>query len=299
MSMPQSMTMSGTPMTANMTPASPKVSGSTDSPPPTSLEAIIFSEEELQRFLDNTVAATKEGMFWVQTNTESLAEGARDLYGHYSKYTDIAKLTKLLKEFGVRGKAYLKVIHGKRYIILKGAPGLRHLLRGTKYGWANAQIIKYGLGNQLGARAIFRNSVVGVVVLSAINIVETVIRDYKDFIDAAAQLSTDVVKTVAAVVAGAAAVALLPASVPIVIGVGVSVVVGMVVGAALDAVDDNYHITKGISDWLRSSKSWLDEQVGEIKKEAKEQQRRFRQVWSWCNSPAGAHSCMTQLFGGY
>lgn len=203
----------------------------------------------------------------------------------------VKQMHMIFEEFGWKGQSYVKRIDGKNYVIFKGKSGLRHVFGRTKYLSSNAKVVSYGLGRQLGN--VMRGSFVSIMFVSALNVIETIVSEDKDFIDATAQFTTDVVKTIAAGVASAAVGAIASTvAAPVVLAVGASIVVGIVVALALDKVDAKFAITTNLSAWLRK-------EYEESKLRLEKQTKQVRREWMWCNSPEGAMACMQRLFGGY
>ncbi|WP_263261199.1 hypothetical protein [Pseudomonas sp. RIT-PI-S] len=54
---------------------------------------------------------------------------------------------RLLRDIGGLGtKVRISVHNGRQYLILTGYPGLRRVLRGTRYGIRNPQLVEVGIG---------------------------------------------------------------------------------------------------------------------------------------------------------
>lgn len=166
---------------------------------------------------------------------------------------------------GVIAQAYEKVVNGQRYIILKGFPGLRQKLSGTRYLASNPKVVRMGLG-QLGAnQAIKSGGVITIVAMAAFRFVDYFLTDEQTLAHLVGNLATDVVKigiTMAASWAGATVVASLTT---LAIGpLAAVVLVGALVGYLTGRLDENYGLTKVLVDVLdvqfskieRGVKSW-------------------------------------------
>lgn len=266
------MTGSGSTLTA--APSSLNVGA----PLQTQFEAVLLTAAEVKEFLATVTSAAHQSRTWIDVG-----------YQTYSDY--LPQLRRVLKEFGWETSAYEKIIKGKKYVVLKGRPGLRKVFRGTKYSWTNPKIVQYGMGRQTGK--LLKGSRVTLVILSALNVAEAIMSDDHDFIDATAQLTTDIAKTaIASIAAAALASVVIPVTAPIVVAVGASIVLGIAVGFVLDEVDASFGITKALTDWMRVHYEQGQKNIDEAKREA-------RRSWSWCNSPQGANACMRRLFGGF
>lgn len=197
-------------------------------------EVYVISLEEM----DNIVAGTNSPKKRIITETwgnlkGSLAFGAN--YGVAGK--DIVTLSKLIADLGgISTKTYVKHYGGKAHIILKGAPGLRKILTGTKYGVQNAKVISMGLGKHAAVQSAKIGGVVTIFLLSAYRIAEFVLTDEVTLSYTVGYLATDIVKvgiaTGASIAAAAAAtafsIAIGPLAAAIIVGVGVSYLLGKI-----------------------------------------------------------------------
>lgn len=200
---------------------------------------------------------------------------------------------RVIAEFGWKGRFYYKSTAGKLFIIFKGYASTRNVFNGIRYLQDHAKVLSYGLAKSQVVASAVKVNPVSIFVLTGLNILETIISDDKDFIDATAQFSTDMVKIIAATVAGAAAaVAVASAAtliaLPAVAIVGAGFVVAVAVSLALDYVDNTLGITSAIADALRKSR----DDFRAVREEAS-------RTLSWCNSPQGAYACMRRMFHGF
>lgn len=241
------------------------------------MEALVLEEGELAVVLQDLL----------DTYGKTSASVANDLPGQ------IKQLRTLLDEFGWKGAYYEKVVNGKRYVILKGPAGLRSIFRGTRYLANHSQVMSYGIGRKAMRNAVKVNAVVSFIFVTGYNVIETVIRDDKDFIDAAAEVPVDLAKTIitGAAVAGAGAVA-AAASAPVVVIVGAGIAVGIVVAIGLDYIDEKFEISASLKEWLRRE---LERAAQELERDMQE----VRRDWQWCNSPGGIMPCLERMFGGF
>ncbi|KIC82241.1 hypothetical protein [Pseudomonas sp. C5pp] len=157
---------------------------------------------------------------------------------------DAHDLTSLLRNIGGFGtEIRYSTYRGQRYVILTGRPGLRQILRGTRYGIRNAQLVEFGIG-QYGIRgsslAGFRLSC---YVAVGIEVLEWVFSDEATVADLLGGVFVELVKAgigsvigyaVATLVAGVTA----SAAMPLVAGAAVIFAVGI----ALNAIDNDLEI---------------------------------------------------------
>lgn len=107
-------------------------------------QVYIVSIKEMDAIIRSSPASKKPKVqdAWLKIKTKAEA-GAN----YTASASDMVALTKLVGDLGgVGAKVYVKNYGGKPHIILKGHPGLRRVLTGTKYGIKNPKVITMGLG---------------------------------------------------------------------------------------------------------------------------------------------------------
>jgi len=182
----------------------------------------------------------------VQQSWGKIKEKAETGASYYASADDLRTLSKLVGELGgFATKAYVKTYGGKPHIILKGHPGLRRVLTGTKYGTKHPKVITMGLGKAGAIHAAKSGGLLSVVLLSAYRVADYFLTDEATLRQLIGSLATDVVK--AGIAAGAsigAASALVGMGFTIAIGpIAAVVIVGIAVSMALSAIDSHYGIT--------------------------------------------------------
>jgi cytochrome c oxidase subunit IV len=167
--------------------------------------------------------------------------------GYYSSATDAVKLGNLIRAMGgFTTKAYIKNYNGKPHIILKGAPGLRKVLVGTKYGIKNPKIIKMGVGRHAATAAARTGGYISIILITIYRIIDYFLTDNQTLFQFIGSLAVDVVKIgimvgVSIFVCGLAFVSAFA------IGPLVAVlVVGVLVGTALNLLDEELQITQRV-----------------------------------------------------
>jgi len=214
-------------------------------------EIYILSLEEMDAVVQKFANTPANKSLWKQYR-DKLEKGANFL----SPGKDTFLLAKLVGDMGgiVNARAYIKYYNGKPHIILKGYPGLRKILTGTKYGLQNVKVVKIGLGKYGGLKAAKGGGVLTIILLSGYRIIDYVLRDGATLSELIGSLATDVVKvgiatgasiaaaTGAAVVGEALAAGIIVAIGPLV----AAIVVGMYVSIELSNLDEKYKITEKI-----------------------------------------------------
>lgn len=210
------------------------------------------------------------------------AQAARELWeewrraphavaAYFATGSDIMLATKLAKDFGtMTGRVHYKTYGGKVHIILKGRPGLRSILTGTKYGVNNPKVVSMGLGSAGAKAAMRQGAVISIVLLTAYNVIDFVMSDQVTLMDLIGQTASDIVKVgisagasiAAATVVGTtglvASFALGPLVVAILVGVGTAMV--------LDAIDERYKLTERLKTYLNETARQVERSIHEAKR---------------------------------
>ncbi len=171
----------------------------------------------------------------------------------YKDLKDLADLIKVGRDFGISGKMYTQTIHGKKYIIFKGRPGLRKTFTGTTYGINNSKILSFGIGKAAMVKSAIRGSVVGIVFVNAFNIAQYLLVGDSSWQELVGTMVADTIKVALASAAGLIGGVLLAGSGTVVIPLLASFVVGMAVGELLEAVDNRWKITEAVQDWVQQN----------------------------------------------
>ncbi len=185
---------------------------------------------------------------------------------YYASADDLRTLSKLVGDLGSFGaQAYVKTYDGKPHIILKGYPGLRKILTGTKYGIKNPTVIAMGLGKAGAIHAARSGGLISVVLLSTYRIADYFLSDQATLSQLIGALATDVVKVgltagasvvAAGAIAGGFTLAVGPILAVVIVGVGVS--------WALGEIDQHYGITDrviaGLDELGGDTRSYLAKQ---------------------------------------
>jgi hypothetical protein len=227
------------------------------------MDAILQSQPQWQRINDDWQKIRKGAEFGA--NYYSTADGAR-------------MLGKLVGDLGAFGaQTYIKIYGGKPHIILKGSPGLRRILTGTRYGLQNAKVVAMGLGTAGAVHATKAGGILSVVLVSAYRVIDYFLTDGATLNQLIGSLAVDVVKvgiTVGASIGGMAMlISAFPALATLAIGpLAAVVVVGVLSSWALSAIDKHYGITdkviKALDEIGDDVESYYDNVTESLKKEA-------------------------------
>lgn len=207
-------------------------------------EVYLVSVDEMDAIIRSSPKASKKSVqdAWQKIRSK-LDVGAN----YYASSSDAAKVAKLVGDLGgIGARAYIKTYNGKPHIILKGHPGLRAILTGTKYGIQNPKVISMGLGKAGAVAATKQGGILTIVILSTYRVVDFFLTDQATLSQLVGTLATDLVKVgiatgasiLAATVAGAATFAIGPILAVVVVGFGVTYL--------LEKVDNNLGITERV-----------------------------------------------------
>lgn len=188
---------------------------------------------------------------------------------YYASADDSVKLAKLVADLGSIGaQAYVRTYGGRPHIILKGYPGLRRILTGTRYGIKNPKVVAMGLGRTGAISAAKSGGLISIVLLTSYRIIDYVLTDQATLSRLVGTLATDVVKVgisagasiAAAIVAGGFTLAIGPLLAVVIVGVAAS--------TGLEMLDQKYRLTERVVAALDElgdgATSYLDQQTAAI-----------------------------------
>lgn len=210
-------------------------------------EIYVISFEEMDKIVASLPPPKRDK---VKATWESIRGTAEVGTNYYSSGTDAIKLARLVGDLGgVSGQAYIKYYGangGKPHIVLKGRPGLRKVLTGTKYGVLHPKVVSLGLGRHAAVGAAKVGGVVSLVLISGYRIVDYALTDEATLSRLIGTLATDVVK-VGLVVAASIGAAVATSTAVIAVGPILAVViVGFGLTVALEQVDQRYGLTEKV-----------------------------------------------------
>jgi len=238
-------------------------------------EVFVVSIDEMDAIVKSS---PKGNLAHIKNAWQKLKGKAETGASYYASADDLRTLSKLVGDLGgFATKAYVRTYGGKPHIILKGYPGLRQILTGTKYGIKNPKVVTLGLGKAGAIHAAKSGGILSIVLLSAYRVVDYFLTDQATLSQLIGSLATDVVKigiaTGASIVAASAIVAM---GFTIAIGpIAAVVVIGVVTSMVLSAMDERYGITdrviiglddigKGIEDKVKQAKESIYQNAAEL-----------------------------------
>jgi hypothetical protein len=208
-------------------------------------EVFVVSIEEM----DAIVQSSPKGKLPHIMNAWKKLKGKAEIgASYYASADDLRTLSKLVGDLGgFTSRAYVKTYGGKPHIILKGHPGLRRVLTGTKYGIKNPKVIAMGLGKAGAINAAKSGGILSIVLLSAYRVTDYFLTDRATLNQLIGSLATDVVKVGIATGASIVAATVVSAAFTVAIGpIAAVVIVGVVSSMLLSSLDRQYGVTEKV-----------------------------------------------------
>ncbi|VAW90480.1 hypothetical protein MNBD_GAMMA17-1732 [hydrothermal vent metagenome] len=228
-------------------------------------EVFVVSIEEMDAIVKSSLTGN---LPHIKNAWQKLKGKAEVGASYYASADDLRTLSKLVGDLGgFTTKVYVKTYGGKPHIILKGYPGLRRILTGTKYGIKNPKVIAMGLGKAGAINAAKSGGILSIVLLSAYRITDYFLTDQATLSLLIGSLATDVVKVGIATGASiAAASAFVAMGFTIAIGpIAAVVLVGIGTSMALSALDERYGITDRVIAGLDDISEGIEGRVEQLK----------------------------------
>jgi hypothetical protein len=199
--------------------------------------------------------------FEEQLDKEKVEEGEKKTY--WPKKKDVMTRD-ILKDFGFKGKFYLKTTKGKQHVIFRGYSGLRKWYTGTRYGVKNMRVLSLSAAGKL--KSGLKGSGLALVVVGAIDIFEWMLNEDNDkqVEDLIVTLGIDAAKIVIGgiITAGITATILVflgTATLPVFAVIVGSITIGVFVGFGLDLLDNKIGASEYMKGKGREASSMLED----------------------------------------
>jgi hypothetical protein len=225
---------------------------------------------------------------WEKTTGKEIAqvvgETARFGANYVSAVIDVNVATKLIGDLGMNGRAVLKVVGDKQYIIFKGYPGARSIFTSTRYLATNPKVVDMAIGKIGANRAIVSGARLTIFLVVPLNVLNYILSDRQTMSDLIGTTATDLAKVgiasaVASVAATATAALTTVAAGPIVVAIAVCLATAF----ALDALDKRLGVTDALVDGLDKA---YDSTFGEVGRQLNQVERHLN--WQIMNgAPVG------------
>jgi len=187
------------------------------------------------------------------TDIVAIVQGAQGLY----------KAVVQIRLLGVLGKAYIKVVKGKEYIIFKGPPGLRPNLTGTRYLRAHPRVGMFVVGTREIIKDTAEGFKVAVIAYVALDVMQEILEDHFSLARLGVKVASDISQALISAAVGVGVAVLVVGSGATVVAFAIVVGVGIITGMALTHIDQKYHLTdmavERMMKWEREAKMGLAE----------------------------------------
>ncbi|SIQ57781.1 hypothetical protein [Marinobacterium stanieri] len=176
--------------------------------------------------------------------------------GNLKSYTaatlDSITAARIIKELGFSAeKVEIRTYsNGKKYVIFKGYPGERKILKGTKYLVNNPDVVRLAIGPKGIVESAKSGFVISFILSSGLEVFDYLIQDGYTLSRLLGTLSSDLIKiglasiaaAAAGLVAGSIAIIGSTAAVPLI----AAIAVGIITGSALEIIDRRLGATKAL-----------------------------------------------------
>jgi hypothetical protein len=214
---------------------------------------------------------------WEKTTGKEIAqlvgETARFGSNYVSAVIDTNVATKLISDLGWKGRAVLKTVEGKQYIIFKGHPGARSIFTGTRYLATNPKVVDMAVGKLGANKAILSGARLTIFLVVPLNILNYLLSDRQTMSDLIGTTATDLAKVgIASAVASAAATATAALTTIAAGPIVVAIAIGIATAFALDALDKKFGVTDALVDALDKA---YDSTFGEFGRQLNQVERHL------------------------
>ena len=165
-------------------------------------------QKEIDRNSQELLIMTSEEFAEVKRKVASALslDNAKTVGSYVAPVMDSHTVYGQIREFGLGGKVVEKTVDGRRYVILKGYPGLRKVLKGTRYIANNPKIISFAVGKLGVNNSIRQGAKLSVLLTAPINVLKFLLNEQFTLSALIGTIATDLVKLgVSSMLAAAAA----------------------------------------------------------------------------------------------
>ena len=236
---------------------------------------------------DREISVEHATLAIIELNDELAEATGVDLVSIAAAAIDADGVRRIVRELGLTGRAYVKIVENRSYLVLRGYPGLRPTLTGTRYLATNPKVAHMVISPTNLAQAAARATGIAIIAYAALRIVEFVLRDDDGRLaHLLGTLATDIVRFAIAAGFGFLAAALVGTvttvvAAPLIAGIMVSVAVGM----ALDRLDRRFGITESLVEAIQTRLDQMQSPFGYLAREIHRWERYMidravqRQIW--------------------
>lgn len=175
---------------------------------------------------------------------------------------DLLLARNLINEVGLTGRAVTKNVNGNTYIILKGYPGLRQTLTGTRYLATHPKIVDLAIGQRGVNRNLIKGTRLTIYLTVPVNVLQYLVDEEATLAQLIGTTAADLTKIGLATLVGAGAGFAAGAVTTVAAGPLVAAVaVGVAAGFTLDYLDEKFGVTSALVAALETAH---DRTIGEL-----------------------------------
>lgn len=189
---------------------------------------------------------------------------AKLVAGYVAPANDVRTVAQIVIELGLQGKVVEKIVNGKHYVILKGYPGLRKTLRGTRYLANNPKIMTLAIGKVGVGKSIISGMKLTVLLTVPLTVLKYILDDNSTLASLLGTVASDLMKLSISSVVGAAAAAVVGTITTIAAGpLAAAVVFGVATAIFLEKIDADYGLTDALVKLIDETyDSFYDNTIG-------------------------------------
>ena len=185
-------------------------------------------------------------IYVIEVNNEMAVASGIDLVSAVSTGIDSAEAVRVARAVGLNGRGYLKTTNGKTYLILKGNPGARPVLIGTRYLASNPLVAKLIVSSRTLGKAAARATGLAVIAYAGLRVAEHLLAENDPRLTRLlGTIGADVLKFAVGASANFLTAAVLGSLSTMIAGPLIAAVfVGVGVSFAMDRIDREYGLTE-------------------------------------------------------
>lgn len=197
----------------------------------------------------------------------------QDIVTMQALINDGITIERIIHELGINGKAVVKNISGKDYILLRGKDysSVKRIFTGVKYRVTEPLIVDMAIGKVGMATSVVKGTGIAFIIYASLNVLEYMIKDSYTVEECLGQLVSDFVKTsipaAASIIAGMMIGSVAGATMGPII---VAVITGLWLSNELNSLDKHYRLTKE-----------LQKQIGKIVRPVRTTIEQFLYALEW------------------
>ncbi len=193
---------------------------------------------------------------------------AHKFAGYVAPAKDSLTAYRLCRELGIHGRvAVTTAADGRSYVLVKGYPGTRSILTGTRYLPTHPKIVKLAIGRVGLAATVAEGAMLTIVLYVGIDVLDFILDEHVTLAMLSGKMATDLMKVGISSVAAAATGLIATGSMTIAAGpLVIAIFVGTITSFALDAFDDQYGVTGKLA-------AAIDEYAQELSQRHEEMQK--------------------------